>query len=142
MEAPLTSDHLLYYSLSTYASTHNHGSSKITQIRGTRYRSYGKSHPLTVRLFMTSRADNQGARHAQNVAYRTPRAELLSICDPWTDILESMRSKLPPSVKQFKSADECLDQKGLEAVLIASETSLHAELAKKAMDRGLVCLSR
>jgi predicted dehydrogenase len=49
-----------------------------------------------------------------------------------------MKSKLPPSVKQFKSADECLDQKGLEAVLIASETSLHAELAKKAMDRGLV----
>ena len=51
-----------------------------------------------------------------------------------------MRSKLPPSVQQFKSADECMDQKGLEAVLIASETSLHAELAKKAMDRGLVRL--
>jgi hypothetical protein len=49
-----------------------------------------------------------------------------------------MKSKLPASVKQFKSADDCLDQKGLEAVLIASETSLHAELAKKAMDRGLV----
>jgi predicted dehydrogenase len=49
-----------------------------------------------------------------------------------------MKSKLPASVKQFKTADECLDQKGLEAVLIASETSLHAELAKKAMDRGLV----
>ena len=91
---------------------------------------------------MTSRVDRQGARHAQNVAYRTPRAELLSICDPRTDILETIKSKLPPSVKQFKSADECLDQKGLEAVLIASETSLHAELAKKAMDRGLVCLSR
>lgn len=83
-------------------------------------------------------SDRQGARHAQNVAYRTPRAELLSICDPRTDILESMKSKLPPSVRQFKSADECLNQKGLEAVLIASETSLHAELAKKAMDRGLV----
>ena len=87
-----------------------------------------------------STADDQGARHAQNVAYRAPRAELLSICDPRTDVLESMRSKLPPSVQQFKSADECMDQKGLEAVLIASETSLHAELAKKAMDRGLVRL--
>lgn len=31
-----------------------------------------------------------------------------------------------------------MDQKGLEAVLIASETSQHAELAMKAMDRGLV----
>jgi hypothetical protein len=49
-----------------------------------------------------------------------------------------MKAKLPASVQQFKSADECLDQKGLEAVLIASETSSHAELAKKAMDRGLV----
>jgi myo-inositol 2-dehydrogenase/D-chiro-inositol 1-dehydrogenase len=83
-------------------------------------------------------ANQQGARHAQNVAYRTPRAELLSICDPRADVLESMRSKLPPAVQQFKSADECLDQKGIQAVLIASETSLHAELAKKAMDRGLV----
>ena len=96
--------------------------------------------PLSCRVLDFTSANRQGARHAQNVAYRTPRAELLSICDPRTDILESMRSKLPPSVKQFKSADECLDQKGLEAVLIASETSLHAELAKKAMDRGLVSL--
>jgi myo-inositol 2-dehydrogenase/D-chiro-inositol 1-dehydrogenase len=88
--------------------------------------------------FLSPLANIQGARHAQNVVYRTPRAELLSICDPRSDILESMRSKLPASVEQFKSADECLDQKGLEAVLIASETSLHAELAKKAMDRGLV----
>lgn len=31
-----------------------------------------------------------------------------------------------------------MDQKGLEAVLISTETSTHADLAKKAMERGLV----
>lgn len=49
-----------------------------------------------------------------------------------------MRARLPPAVKQFQSAEECMDQKGLEAVLIATETSTHADLAKKAMERGLV----
>lgn len=53
-------------------------------------------------------------------------------------MLRAVKAQLPPSVKPFKDAEECLDQKGLEAVLIATETSLHAELAKKAMDRGLV----
>lgn len=51
-----------------------------------------------------------------------------------------MRARLPPAVKQFQSAEECMDQKGLEAVLIATETSTHADLAKKAMERGLVRL--
>ncbi|WRT65304.1 uncharacterized protein IL334_002247 [Kwoniella shivajii] len=77
-----------------------------------------------------------GARHAQNVAFRTPRAELVAICDPRPSALESSADSLPSSVRRYTDTERCLRESGADAILIASETRLHAKLAIDSMNAG------
>ncbi|WWC87436.1 uncharacterized protein L201_002325 [Kwoniella dendrophila CBS 6074] len=69
-----------------------------------------------------------GSRHAQNLAFRTPRAELVAVCDPRSTTLEWAKQSLPSSTRVFTDSAECLGQDNVDAVLIASETGLHAKL--------------
>ncbi|KAK6907001.1 hypothetical protein I203_100990 [Kwoniella mangroviensis CBS 8507] len=79
-----------------------------------------------------------GSRHAQNIAYRTPRAELVSICDPRPTSLTWAEKHLPSDIRVYQDSktlfNECGDE--IDAVLIASETGSHASLAIEAMRAG------
>ncbi|KAI0123140.1 hypothetical protein BJ170DRAFT_703919 [Xylariales sp. AK1849] len=59
-----------------------------------------------------------GARHAVNFLHHTPRADLVA------------------GVTLYKDYDEMLNHKGLEAVCIATITSVHAEQSIKAIELG------
>ncbi|KAJ5698344.1 hypothetical protein N7462_000349 [Penicillium macrosclerotiorum] len=77
-----------------------------------------------------------GMRHARHFATLTPRAELIAVCSP-------VQAELDAAVKEFgcrtyKDYETMLQQeKNLQAVVVASATTVHAEQAIKAIERGL-----
>jgi myo-inositol 2-dehydrogenase/D-chiro-inositol 1-dehydrogenase len=76
-----------------------------------------------------------GKRHALNFLERTPRAELVAASSPDPAELEWAKTHLAPfGVKLYQNYDDMLKQEGLEAVVIASATSVHAEQAIKGME--------
>lgn len=76
-----------------------------------------------------------GKRHALNFLERTPRAELVAASSPDDAELEWAKVHLAPfGVKLYKNYDDMLKHEGLEAVVVASATAVHAEQAIKAMD--------
>ncbi|WVW85904.1 hypothetical protein I302_107942 [Kwoniella bestiolae CBS 10118] len=77
-----------------------------------------------------------GSRHAENIAFRAPRAQLVAVCDPRPSSLDWAKSALPSTIKTFDSSDRCLRESDVDAVLIASETGLHAKLAIDSMNAG------
>ena len=79
-----------------------------------------------------------GARHALNFLNRTPRAEVVAAFSP--DEKERQWAKLnlePEGVKIYSDYEEMLRHEGLEAVCIATVTTVHAEQAIKAIEAGL-----
>jgi predicted dehydrogenase len=79
-----------------------------------------------------------GARHAINFLHRTPRAELVAAFTPDPKELAWARVNLEPhGVKLYTDYDEMIKQEGLQAVVIGTATSVHAEEAIKAMHQGL-----
>jgi myo-inositol 2-dehydrogenase/D-chiro-inositol 1-dehydrogenase len=79
-----------------------------------------------------------GHRHALNFLNRTPRAQLVAAFSP--DIKEHKwaREHLEPfGVTLYTDYDEMLKQEGLDAVVIGTATSVHAEEAIKAMQKNL-----
>ena len=81
-----------------------------------------------------------GQRHALNVAFGAPRAELVAVCDPRSTSLQWAEYNLPEGVVGFQDATQCIQESGADAVLIASETSTHAPLALEAMKAGSGCV--
>ncbi|KAL9089125.1 MAG: hypothetical protein Q9165_005938 [Trypethelium subeluteriae] len=76
-----------------------------------------------------------GARHALNLLTRTPRAQLVAAFSPDEKELAWAKIHLEPSgVKLYADYDEMLKHVGLEAVLIATITTVHAEQAIKAIN--------
>ncbi|GAB1200069.1 hypothetical protein BDV37DRAFT_291490 [Aspergillus pseudonomiae] len=76
-----------------------------------------------------------GKRHALNFLQRTPRAELVAASSPDDAELEWAKVHLEPyGVKLYKNYDDMLRHEGLEAVVVASATAVHAEQAIKAID--------
>lgn len=76
-----------------------------------------------------------GARHALNLLNRTPRAELVAAFTPDAKEVDWARRELEPSgVAIYTNYDDMLKHPGLEAVLIATVTTAHAEEAIKAID--------
>ncbi|GIJ88685.1 hypothetical protein Asppvi_007611 [Aspergillus pseudoviridinutans] len=76
-----------------------------------------------------------GKRHALNFLERTPRAELVAASSPDDAELEWAKVHLAPfGVKLYKNYDDMLKHEGLEAVVVASATAVHAEQAIKAID--------
>ena len=79
-----------------------------------------------------------GARHAINFLHRTPRAELVAAFTPDPKELAWARANLEPhGVTLYTDYDEMIKQEGLQAVVIGTATSVHAEEAIKAMHQGL-----
>lgn len=83
-----------------------------------------------------------GKRHALNFLERTPRAELVAASSPDQTELEWAKKHLEPfGVRLYQNFDDMLKHEGLEAVVIASATAVHAEQAIKAInaDKHVLC---
>ncbi|KAJ5368525.1 uncharacterized protein N7496_008285 [Penicillium cataractarum] len=83
-----------------------------------------------------------GKRHALNFLQRTPRAELVAASSPDPAELEWAKTHLEPfGVRLYQNYDDMLKQEGLEAVVVASATAVHAEQAIKAInaDKHVLC---
>ena len=75
-----------------------------------------------------------GARHALHFLNRTPRAELIAASTPDEKELEWAKLHLEPfNVTLYKNYEDMLQHPGLEAVIIASVTTVHADQAIKAI---------
>jgi myo-inositol 2-dehydrogenase/D-chiro-inositol 1-dehydrogenase len=83
-----------------------------------------------------------GKRHALHFLERTPRAQLVAACTPDEVEFQWAKQKLEPfGVKIYKDFDQMIQQEGLQAVVIASVTTVHAEQAIKAINANLHVLS-
>ncbi|KAI4237845.1 MAG: hypothetical protein LQ349_001540 [Xanthoria aureola] len=83
-----------------------------------------------------------GKRHALHFLNSTPRAELVAISTPDDAEIDWAKQHLEPfGVTLYKSYEDMLAQDGLQAVVIASITSVHADQAIKAMaaDKHVLC---
>ena len=75
-----------------------------------------------------------GARHALHFLNRTPRAELVAAFTPDEAEVQWAKQHLEPNgVTIYTDYDEMLKHPGLQAVVIATVTTVHAEQAIKAM---------
>ncbi|KAK9452690.1 hypothetical protein V1511DRAFT_134231 [Dipodascopsis uninucleata] len=75
-----------------------------------------------------------GQRHALNFLYRTPRAQLVAVFTP--DAREqswAQENLVPHGITVYSDYDEMLKHEGLEAVVLATVTAVHAEQAIKAI---------
>ncbi|KAF2005131.1 NAD(P)-binding protein [Amniculicola lignicola CBS 123094] len=78
-----------------------------------------------------------GARHANHFLHRTPRAELVAAFSPDPKELEWAKIHLEPwGVKLYSNYDEMLKHENLEAVCVATATTVHAEHTIKAIEAG------
>jgi myo-inositol 2-dehydrogenase / D-chiro-inositol 1-dehydrogenase len=83
-----------------------------------------------------------GKRHALNFLERVPRAELIAVSTPDDSEIQWAKQHLEPfGVTIYKDYDDMLRHEGLEAVVIASVTTVHAEQAIKAIaaDKHVLC---
>jgi len=79
-----------------------------------------------------------GKRHALHFLNRTPRAELVAASTPDDNEIAWAKVHLEPfGVRLYKDYDEMIKQEGLQAVVIASVTTVHAEQAIKGIQAGL-----
>lgn len=74
-----------------------------------------------------------GARHALNFYARTPRADLVAAFTPEPREAEWAAKNLE-GVQIYSDYDEMLKHPGLEAVVVATVTTIHAEHAIKAIE--------
>lgn len=83
-----------------------------------------------------------GARHALHFLNRTPRAELVAAFSPDEKEIAWGKQYLEPyGTKLYTDYDEMLKHEDLEAVVIATVTTVHAEQAIKAInaDKHVLC---
>ncbi|KAM0206135.1 hypothetical protein ACHAPA_011757 [Fusarium lateritium] len=79
-----------------------------------------------------------GRHHAMNLLHRTPRADLICACSPAeADLVWADEHLVPHGVYIVPTFEEMVEIPGLEAILIASSTYLHASQTKTALDKGL-----
>ena len=76
-----------------------------------------------------------GKRHAVHFLNQTPRAELVAASSPDDAELQWAKQHLEPfGVRLYRGYEEMLKQEGLEAVVVASVTTVHAEQAIMAIE--------
>lgn len=83
-----------------------------------------------------------GARHALHFLGKTPRADLVAACDPSPKCREWAEKNLAPyGVRIYSDYDEMLRTEAIEAVVISTITTIHAEQAIKAIeaDKHVLC---
>lgn len=79
-----------------------------------------------------------GKRHALNFLNRCPRSELVAAFSPDPAELFWAKQALEPyGVTLYNDYDKMIEQQGIDAVVIGTATSVHAEEAIKAMRKNL-----
>ncbi|KAJ3542436.1 hypothetical protein NM208_g4096 [Fusarium decemcellulare] len=79
-----------------------------------------------------------GRHHALNIMNRIPRATLLCACSPAeADLAWAQEHLIPHGVQVVATFDEMIQIPGLEAIIIASATHLHAEQTTVALEKGI-----
>jgi myo-inositol 2-dehydrogenase/D-chiro-inositol 1-dehydrogenase len=76
-----------------------------------------------------------GKRHATNLAYRVPGAELAAACSPVDDELDWARETLPEP-RLYSDYEALLADRALDAVWLVTPSSLHAEQIVAALRAG------
>lgn len=80
-------------------------------------------------------------RHARHFATLTPKAELIAVTSPVQAELDAAKEEFG-NVRTYLSYDAMLEEEpDLQAVVVASATTVHAEQAIKAVEKGLHVLS-
>ncbi|KAJ9384168.1 hypothetical protein DTO063F5_4901 [Paecilomyces variotii] len=78
-----------------------------------------------------------GSRHANHFYSYTPRAEVVAVTSPVQNELDWAKTNLG-NPRTYLDFDELLEkEKDLQAIVIASATSVHAKQAIKAINKGL-----
>jgi myo-inositol 2-dehydrogenase/D-chiro-inositol 1-dehydrogenase len=77
-----------------------------------------------------------GRRHAENLAHRVPGAELVAACSPLADETAWARAELGIAAS-YAAYEDLLRHPGLDAVVLATPTSLHADQIIAALDAGV-----
>ena len=77
-----------------------------------------------------------GYKHAENLAFKIPNAELTAVCAMEVDRLEQVKKDwgVPYTYKNF---EDMIKNSELDAVLIASPSGLHTDQISKALAAGL-----
>ncbi len=76
-----------------------------------------------------------GKKHAENLAFRIPNAELAAVCSVVQEEVEQAQREW--GIKNiYVNYDEMLQNKELDAIFIASPSGFHCEQIKKALDAG------
>jgi myo-inositol 2-dehydrogenase / D-chiro-inositol 1-dehydrogenase len=79
-----------------------------------------------------------GQSHALNVLHKAPRASLLCACSPAdADIAWAEEHLIPHGVQVYRTFEELIATPQLDAVIVASLTSLHTRHTTEALDRGI-----
>lgn len=68
--------------------------------------------------------------------YNNPEIELVWICDKQTDRLKKAKGVYVNAVSYTENSDEVINDKSIDAVCLAVETSAHFQLAKQALEAG------
>jgi myo-inositol 2-dehydrogenase/D-chiro-inositol 1-dehydrogenase len=76
-----------------------------------------------------------GKRHAENLAYRVPGAELVAACSPLEEERAWAREALP-SPRLYDDCAQLLDDKDVDAVWLVTPSSLHAQQIVDALRAG------
>ena len=84
-----------------------------------------------------------GRRHALNLRERIVGARVLAVCSPLPEELDWARRELPDAAGHA-TLEDLLAEPGLDAVLLATPTALHAEQIIACLDAGkhVFCESR
>ncbi|MCD3245721.1 Gfo/Idh/MocA family oxidoreductase [Clostridium botulinum C] len=76
-----------------------------------------------------------GRKHAENLAFRIPNAELLAVCSVVEEEVEEVKDTW--GIKYgYTNFDEMLKNKELDAIFISSPSGFHCEQIEKALDAG------
>jgi myo-inositol 2-dehydrogenase/D-chiro-inositol 1-dehydrogenase len=92
-----------------------------------------KSFPLKVGIAGLGRL---GWRHADNLAHRIPHCELVAACSPVAAELARAESEFGVQAG-YSNFDQFLDHPGLDAVVLATPSTLHAKQVETVLRRGL-----
>lgn len=95
------------------------------------------SQPVRRLRVAVSGLGRMGARHANHFLHRTPKAELVAAFTPdEKEIAWAKENLVPWGVKLYTEYEEMLRHEGLEAVCVATVTTVHAEQTIKAIEAG------
>jgi myo-inositol 2-dehydrogenase / D-chiro-inositol 1-dehydrogenase len=76
-------------------------------------------------------------RHARHFAFFTPKAEIIAVCSPVQKELDAAAAEFGPLRTYLDYDDMIAKETELQAVIVSSATTVHADHAIKAINKGL-----